>query len=303
MNRPCAAAAIDLLTTVTDRNCVSFAENFRSDRFDEPTSIFSLRIFPRVRQRMQNPTCARNRHQNSDSVMSIDYGNCDRSDCWYHGNPDRLNEYSEDDEVELVSNCAYVDMILNTGTDPPFSFTLCRVCWENSDLRPVGNCMRCRRRMIDPGLELRKGEELCVLCKEDFDGIGDDADEFDRDFYGGGDEHDHSHLPGPGIDDDRIVKCARHYDDPVECSSDDEYWGRCPAVDWYRRALVEEEGRIILGRQARRKRKREVTENISKLYGVKDELAGRLEKRLRSGDVAPDDSTDAIMKHILKALD
>ena len=97
--------------------------------------------------------------------MSIDHGNCEAELCWYRGNQDRLNEYEVSEERHCVSNERQVD---EHGWDisdkkPPFEFTLCSVCWDNSPLRSKGTCVECKCIMIDDPMECG-GRLYCRRC-------------------------------------------------------------------------------------------------------------------------------------------
>lgn len=102
--------------------------------------------------------------------MSINYGNCDNSDCWYQRNTDRLNEYCDDDDVLCVSNNENIN---NEGLylynyKPPLSFTLCDVCYADTGYKIKGICKYCKGHMIDKGIEIKDKEYCCRFCFEEF---------------------------------------------------------------------------------------------------------------------------------------
>lgn len=69
--------------------------------------------------------------------MSIEYPDCDNDDCWYKGNEDRLNEYSNSYDCWMISDIEIK--------------TFCHVCFHNIDVSKWYNCVECGISMSDEG--------------------------------------------------------------------------------------------------------------------------------------------------------
>lgn len=102
--------------------------------------------------------------------MSIDFGNCDALECWYKRNPEELSGYSEYNFVSNFDSESTKENLLTEGIEvydngPPYFFTLCDVCWDNSFLKIHGTCSLCDRKMIDAGLTIG----LKTYCRDCYD--------------------------------------------------------------------------------------------------------------------------------------
>ncbi len=87
---------------------------------------------------------------------------CQAELCYYIGN---LDQYDPKEDQWFVSNAREVDEL---GWDienltPPFSFKLCKVCWDNSGLTAHKTCVDCGSIMVDQGIECNE-HWYCRKC-------------------------------------------------------------------------------------------------------------------------------------------
>jgi len=95
--------------------------------------------------------------------MSIEYPNCDSSECWYRRNMDRLNEYKSSTKY-VVNN---TDMEYDRGLDLndynlPNRIWLCDVCDGNIPYNK--KCSVCESWMYDKWIEFKETGPICREC-------------------------------------------------------------------------------------------------------------------------------------------
>ncbi len=220
--------------------------------------------------------------------MSIDYGNCEDEQCWYHNNTDRLNEYCEDCDFICVSNQREIDEHGRNieNMDPPFEFTLCDVCWDNSPLISHNICYHCKKIMIDPGIRL-SSHEYCILCAEELtDSI--DLNTIKCQYK---EKHNHKH----NLDEDtrcifiQLIECTNHesHDYPT-CKYSDRLLAAFKKLEDAKKQHLNDKAKLL----------EEKSKHIKKIFGVKYELAKRLSNCI---NFTLEDEADTIIKYILSS--
>lgn len=94
--------------------------------------------------------------------MSIKYLDCEKSDCYYGYNSDRLNN-CEDAEYVVNKVDTIYNLYLKTTIYPPTTIILCNIDADNSDIS--GTCEYCKLKMLDVFLKI-DNINICALCME-----------------------------------------------------------------------------------------------------------------------------------------
>lgn len=77
--------------------------------------------------------------------MSIKYSDCEKSNCYYRYNSDRLNNY-EDAEYVINKVDTIYNLYLKTIIYPPTTIILCDIDADNSDIS--GICEYCKLKCL-----------------------------------------------------------------------------------------------------------------------------------------------------------
>lgn len=95
--------------------------------------------------------------------MSIEYPNCDSSECWYQGNMDRLNEYKSSTEyVVNHTDLKYERSLDLSDYSLPNRIWLCDVCDGNIPYNK--KCSVCEKWMYDKWIEFKETGPICREC-------------------------------------------------------------------------------------------------------------------------------------------
>lgn len=106
--------------------------------------------------------------------MSLEYPDCDNSDCYYRGREYRLQGGSDSHSFihnkDIDSFDYYFDISSTLG---PLQLSLCDVCIN--DIKMKGSCYLCKMMMADKWIILDNGNSVCRMCvSEDVLDISDD---------------------------------------------------------------------------------------------------------------------------------